>query len=58
MERVKQVFLVGVVAVIGATIMLALTVYPFQYGFVESTLLAGGFVLFSVFKFVLDDATF
>lgn len=58
MERMRQVFLVCVIAFIGATIGLALNVYPFQYVFVESSLLAGAFILFALFKFVLDDTTF
>ncbi|WP_408959636.1 hypothetical protein [Natrinema sp. 74] len=48
-------FLLSVVGVIGALLFLGLSVYPFQYGVVESIVLAGGFVVLSIFQFVLDD---
>ncbi|UPW01332.1 hypothetical protein M0R88_04315 [Halorussus gelatinilyticus] len=48
--RSVGVLLVGVVA------WLALSVFPFQYGVVESGVLAGLLVLFGLFEFVLDEA--
>ena len=53
MDVAQWAMLTGLV---GALTFLGLTVYPFQYGPVESTLLAGGLVLFGLFKFVLDTA--
>ena len=37
--------LTGIIGVFGAAGLLALTVYPFDYGLVESAVLAGAFVL-------------
>lgn len=58
MERTTQAFLVGTIGILGAVVLLGLTVYPFQYGVVESSLLAGLIVLFALFEFVLDETTF
>lgn len=58
MERETQAFLVGIIGLLGAVVLLGLTVYPFQYGIVESSLLAGFIVLAALFKFVLDETTF
>ncbi|WP_226040224.1 hypothetical protein [Natrinema sp. DC36] len=55
MDRRTQTFLVSVIGFIGAVIFLGLSVYPFQYGFLDSVLLAGGFVVLSLVAFVLDD---
>ncbi len=55
MDRPATMFLLSVVGVIGALLFLGLSVYPFQYGVVESIVLAGGFVVLSIFQFVLDD---
>ncbi|WP_164722101.1 hypothetical protein [Haloterrigena salifodinae] len=56
MKGTTQAFLVTIIGILGAVIFLGLTVYPFQYGFVESSILAGLIVLFSLFQFVLDEA--
>ena len=40
MERTTQAVFTGAIGVIGAMVLLGLTVYPFQYGLVESSLLA------------------
>lgn len=53
-----RVLLVAVIGTIGAVVMLAMTVSPFQYGLVESAVLAGAIVLFALFETVLDDASF
>lgn len=50
--------LVGVTGVGGALLLLALTVYPFRYGIVESSVPAGAFVLLSLYEVALDEATF
>jgi hypothetical protein len=56
MERATKGLLVGVGGVGGALAFLALTVYPFQYGPVESALLVGGLLLFALVETILDDA--
>lgn len=58
MERTTKAFLVGIIGLLGAVVLLGLTVYPFQYGIVESSLLAGFIVLAALFEFVLDETTF
>lgn len=58
MESAQKGILVGVIGVVGAVLYLGLTVYPFQYGPVESVLLAGAFVLLALLETVLDGATF
>jgi len=50
------VLLTGMIGVVGAAGLLALTVYPFDYGLVESAVLAGAFVLAALFQTVLGDA--
>ncbi|NUC73279.1 hypothetical protein HTZ84_13320 [Haloterrigena sp. SYSU A558-1] len=56
MKQMTQTILISVIAFIGALIFLGLSVYPFQYGFLESVLLAEGFVVLSLVEFVVDDA--
>lgn len=58
MERTTKAILISLIAVVGAVVLLGLTVYPFHYGIVESLLLAGFFVLIALFKFVLDETSF
>lgn len=58
MDTREKAALTGVVGLLGAVVFLALSVYPFQYGTVESGLLAGAFVVAALFQFVLDEATF
>lgn len=58
MDRTTRALLVGVIGILGAVAFFGLTVYPFQYGLVESSLLAGFFVLISVFEVVLDETSF
>ena len=55
MDRMTRTLLVSVIGFIGALIFLGLSVYPFQYGLLESVLLAGVFVVLSLFEFVLND---
>lgn len=50
--------LVVMIGVLAAAVMIGLTVYPFQYGVVESSLLAGLLVLFALFEVVLDETSF
>jgi hypothetical protein len=42
--------------VLGAVFFVGLTVYPYQYGVVESGLLVGVLVVFGLVETVLDDA--
>ncbi len=58
MDLAERAFLTGLVGVAGAIAFLGLTVYPFQYGPVESAVLAGGLVLAGLVKFALDTARF
>lgn len=58
MARDVQWALLGLVGVVAAVIYLGMTVYPFQYGFAESAVLAGAFVLFALFESVLDRSSF
>jgi hypothetical protein len=53
-----KALLVGGIAFAGVVLFLALTVYPFQYGTVESLVLVGLLVLLGVFELVLDDTSF
>jgi hypothetical protein len=57
MDRRKAV-LTALIGLVGAVIVLGPSVYPFQYGLLESVVLAGAFVLLAVFETVLDDARF
>ncbi|NHN60154.1 MULTISPECIES: hypothetical protein [Halorussus] len=54
-SRTQRLLAIGVL-VVGAVLWLALSVYPFQYGRVQSLVLAGLFVAFGFFEFVLDEA--
>jgi len=58
MDRRANAWLVGVVGILGSIALLALTVYPFNYGLVESTLLVGGLLVCMLFETVLDDTSF
>ncbi|WP_226011897.1 hypothetical protein [Halomicrobium salinisoli] len=58
MDTREKVTLTGVIGLLGAVVFLALSVYPFQYGPVESGVLAGTFVAAALFQFVLGEATF
>jgi len=54
-SRPRQLVTVGILA-LGAAVWLALSVYPFDYGPVESLVLAGLLVAAGLVEFVLDDA--
>ena len=56
MDSRAKFTLTALILSVGALILLGLTVYPFQYGWVESSILAGGFVLAALFQTVLDGA--
>ncbi len=56
MEVQTKALLVGIIGAVAAAGMLVLTVYPFDYGVVESTVLVGVFALAALFRTVLDDA--
>jgi len=58
MDRRGKAFLIGLFSVLGAVALLALTVYPFEYGLIESTLLVVGLVVFGIFETVLGDTSF
>jgi len=57
MDR-KKALATAAIGVVGSGVLLALTVYPFQYGLVESAVLAVGFVVLALFQTVLDRSTF
>lgn len=56
MEARTKALVTGAISIIAAVGGLALTVFPFDYGVVESTALAGCFVLIALYRTVLDDA--
>jgi uncharacterized membrane protein len=58
MDRRENALVVGLISVLGAIALLALTVYPFKYGPVESVLVVGGLIVFMLFETVLDDTSF
>ncbi|WP_327053545.1 hypothetical protein [Halomicrococcus gelatinilyticus] len=58
MEGTTKALLVAAIAFIGALAFLALAVYPFQYGPVESAVLAGLLVLVALLETVLDRSSF
>ena len=58
MERTTKALLVAAIAFIGALVFLALAVYPFQYGPVQSAVLAGLLVLVALFETVLEGSSF
>jgi uncharacterized membrane protein YgdD (TMEM256/DUF423 family) len=58
MDRREKAWFVGVIAFLGAIVLLALTVYPFNYGPVGSTLLVVGLIAVMLFETVLDDTSF
>lgn len=58
MDRSHRVLVTAAIGLLGALGYLGLTVYPFDYGPVESLLLAGAFVALAAFEFVLDEASF
>jgi hypothetical protein len=58
MKIQTKAFLVGGIGLIGAVICFGLTVYPFQYGVLESALLGSLFVFFGLFKTIIGNASF
>jgi hypothetical protein len=58
MDRREKAWVVGLTSFLGAIVLFALAVYPFQYGLVESTLVVGGLIAFMLFETVLDDTSF
>ena len=56
MDRREKAVFTGVLGVGGAVLLLALTVYPLDYGVAESSLLVGLLVLFGLYETVLGDA--
>ncbi|WP_396613415.1 hypothetical protein ACH9L7_17460 (plasmid) [Haloferax sp. S1W] len=58
MELETKALITGLIGLLGAAAFFGLTIYPFQYGLVESFLLAGLVVIFVLFETVLDDTTF
>lgn len=57
MERVEKAIIVGVIGLFSAGLLLGLTVFPFQYGIVEGSVMAGLLFLLAVFHFVLKSTT-
>ncbi|MDQ2054712.1 MULTISPECIES: hypothetical protein [Halobellus] len=58
MRRRTRALLVAVICLVGAGVLIALTVYPFQYGIVEGVIVAGALVVAALFETVLDDTSF
>ncbi|MFB6250465.1 MAG: hypothetical protein ABEI27_02045 [Halobellus sp.] len=58
MQRRTRAALLGTISLAGAALLFGLTVYPFQYGLVESFLLLAALVAVAVFETVLDDTSF
>ncbi|WP_313691875.1 hypothetical protein [Halorarum halobium] len=58
MERRTRTSLVALIPFVGAIMLLALTVHPFQYGLVGSPLLVGAFAVLAVVETVLDETSF
>lgn len=58
MKRDTRALLLGIIGFAGAIGLLALTVYPFQYGLTESLVLVGLLVAFAAFETVLADTSF
>jgi hypothetical protein len=56
MEQRGRFVLAALVLGAGAVFFVGLTVYPYQYGVVESGLLVGVLVVFGLVETVLDDA--
>ncbi|WP_256545704.1 hypothetical protein [Halobellus inordinatus] len=46
------------ICLVGAVVLFALTVHPFQYGIVEGVIVAGALVAAALFETVLDDTSF
>ena len=58
MDRSTQALLTSVIGILGAVGLFGLTVYPFQYGVVESSILVGVLVGAALLETVLDDTSF
>lgn len=58
MDRRTKAILVAAIGFLGAVALFGLTVYPFQHGTVESSILVGLLVLLALFETVLDDTSF
>lgn len=58
MNAKTKALLTAGIAFVGALFFVALSVYPFRFGTVESLLLAGLLVAFAFVEFVLDDTSF
>ena len=58
MDRRENAWVVGVLSLLGAIALFALTVYPYNYGPVKITLLVGGLIAFMLSETVLDDTSF
>ena len=58
MRRRPRAVLTAVICLVGAVVLFALTVHPFQYGIVEGVIVAGALVAAPLFETVLDDTSF
>jgi len=58
MDRRGKAFLIGLFSLLGTIELLALTVYPYKYGPVNSALLVAGLIAVATFETVLDDTSF
>jgi hypothetical protein len=58
MDDRTTTLLTVVVLLAGVLAFLGLSVYPFQYGLVESLAVAGGVVALGLVEFVLDRSSF
>lgn len=57
MARPTRALLIAGIGLLGAAVFLAMTVYPFQYGPLESALLAGILVVLALFEVVLEKSS-
>ena len=58
MDRREKAWVAGLISLLGAIVLFALAVYPYNYGPVKSTLLVGGLIALLIFQTVLDDTSF
>jgi len=58
MDRSTRARRSGIIAALGAVVLLGLTVYPFEYGLGESLLMTGLLVGGLLFQTVLNDTSF
>lgn len=58
MELSTRALLTSIIGILGAVGLFGLTIYPFEYGVVESSVLVGALVIAALLETVLDDTSF